>query len=192
MKHVNRRETLQKTSEIRSWSHWSQSTYVNTVSLVNHDASTSVKAGALLPFGLQRLNLNLQLRHSLSFSMHPESLKLRSCVAWICLRTGNRTCFLQLFELAHMFDATQHLGLGWGWGVITFLNLNTCRCYATSGLAHMFDATQHLMLRNIWACTHVRCYATSGLAHMFDATQHLGLHTCSMLRNIWAWGGGGV
>ena len=81
---------------------------------------------------------------------------------------------------------------GGGWGVITFLNLNTCRCYATSGLAHMFDATQHLglhtcsMLRNIWACTHVRCYATSGLAHMFDATQHLGLHTCSMLRNIWA------
>ena len=91
----------------------------------------------------------------------------------ICLRTGNRSCFLQLFELAHMFDATQHLGL------------HTCS-----------------MLRNIWACTHVRCYATSGLAHMFDATQHLGLHTCSMLRNIWActhgccyatpWGGGWV
>ena len=80
--------------------------------------------------------------------------------------------------LAHMFDATQHLGL------------HTCS-----------------MLRNIWTCTHVRCYATSGLAHMFDATQHLGLHTCSMLRNIWActhgccyatpwvgvgWGGWGV
>ena len=99
--------------------------------------------------------------------------------------------------LAHMFDATQHLGLHtcsmlrniWAWGggsskiVITFLNLNTCS-----------------MLRNIWACTHVRCYATSGLAHMFDATQHhglgwgwgwgvitfLNLNTCSMLHNIWA------
>ena len=93
-----------------------------------------------------------------------------------------------------MFDATQHLGLGWG--VITFLNLNTCRCYATSGLAHMFDATQHLglhtcsMLRNIWACTHGCCYATPwvgvgwgwggvgmmmffGLAHMLDATELL-------------------
>ncbi len=119
-------------------------------------------------------------------------LDFQSCsnrVSCFCLRTGNRTCFLQLFELAHMFDATQHLGLGWG--VITFLNLNTRRCYATSGLAHMFDATQHLglhtcsMLRNIWACTHARCYATSGLAHMFDATQHLGLHTCWMLRNCW-------
>ena len=113
----------------------------------------------------------------------------------ICLRTGNRTCFLQLFELAHMFDATQHLGLGWG--VITFLNLNTRRCYATSGLAHMFDATQHLglhtcsMLRNIWACTHAQCYATSGLAHMFDATQHLGLHTWLLLRNTMGWGGVG-
>ena len=99
-----------------------------------------------------------------------------------------------------MFDATQHLGLGWGWGVITFLNLNTCRCYATSGLAHMFDATQHLglhtwlLLRNtmgwggvgggwggggdddvLWACTHVGCYGTA------DVLQ--GLHTCWMLRN---------
>ena len=84
------------------------------------------------------------------------------CATYLCLRTGNRTCFLQLFELAHMFDATQHLGLGWGWGVITFLNLNTCRCYATSGLAHMFDATQHL-----------------------------GLHTWLLLRNTMGWGGGG-
>ena len=63
--------------------------------------------------------------------------------------------------LAHMFDATQHLGL------------HTCS-----------------MLRNIWACTHVRCYATPwvgvgwgvggvgmmmffGLAHMLDATELL-------------------
>ena len=65
--------------------------------------------------------------------------------------------------LAHMFDATQHLGL------------HTCS-----------------MLRNIWACTHVQCYATSGLAHMFDATQHLGLHTWLLLRNTMGWGVGQV
>ena len=66
--------------------------------------------------------------------------------------------------LAHMFDATQHLGL------------HTCS-----------------MLRNIWACTHVRCYGTSGLAHMFDATQHLGLHAWLLLRNTMGWVGvGGV
>ena len=63
--------------------------------------------------------------------------------------------------LAHMFDATQHLGL------------HTCS-----------------MLRNIWACTHGCCYATPwvgvgwgvggvgmmmffGLAHMLDATELL-------------------
>ena len=85
-----------------------------------------------------------------------------------------------------MFDATQHLGLGWGWGVITFLNLNTCRCYATSGLAHMFDATQHLglhtwlLLRNTmgwggvgggWGGVGMMMFF--GLAHMLDATELL-------------------
>ena len=140
----------------------------------------------------------------------PDHFRAVRVLPSFCLRTGNRTCFLQLFELAHMFDATQHLGLGWGWvgcnnifeleHMSMLRNIWACthvRCYATSGLAHMFDATQHLglhtcsMLRNIWACTHVRCYATSGLAHMFDATQHLGLHTWLLLRNTMGWGGVG-
>ena len=55
----------------------------------------------------------------------------------------------------------------------TCLNLNTCRCHATSGLAHMFDATQHHGLGwgggwggggdddVLWACTHVGCYGTA-------------------------------
>ena len=113
-------------------------------------------------------------------------LDFQSCsnrVSCFCLRTGNRTCFLQLFELAHMFDATQHLGLGWG--VITFLNLNTRRCYATSGLAHMFDATQHLGLHTwLLLCNTmgwggvgggggVGMMMFFGLAHMLDATELL-------------------
>lgn len=37
--------------------------------------------GALLPC-LQRLNLNLQLRHSLSFSMHPASIRIDFTAIW--------------------------------------------------------------------------------------------------------------
>ena len=39
---------------------------------------------------------------------------------------------LTFLGLSHMVDATQHDGVGVGWGVITFV-----------ALAHMVDATQH-------------------------------------------------
>ena len=65
--------------------------------------------------------------------------------------------------LAHMFDATQHLGLhtwlllrntmGWGggWGGVGMMMF--------FGLAHMLDATELLMFFR--ACTHVGCDGTA-------------------------------
>ena len=82
--------------------------------------------------------------------------------------------------LAHMFDATQHLGLhtwlllrntmGWGgvgggggWGWWCSLGLHTCwmlrNCWCSSGLAHMLDATKLMMFFRF--------------AHMLDATELL-------------------
>ena len=50
-----------------------------------------------------------------------------ACVCWraFCRRTN--------VEVAHMFDATEQVGLGLGWCVMTSLKLHTC-----------------LMLRNRW------------------------------------------
>ena len=96
---------------------------------------------------------------------------------------------IMFLALAHMVGATQHHGVGWGWGgvgLITFL-----------ALAHMLDATQHHVS---CTCTHGRCYATSwgrvgwgGADNIPCTCTHVGcyatscflhLHTCWMLRNI--------
>ena len=58
---------------------------------------------------------------------------------------------ITFLALAHMLDATQHVG--WG-GMITFL-----------ALAHMLDATQHVGWGGVdenvpCTCAHVGCYAT--------------------------------
>ena len=66
------------------------------------------------------------------------------------------------------------MGLGWGGvGMVTFL-----------ALAHMVGATQVMGWGgdgNVHCtCTHGRCYATSCSLH---------LHTWSVLRKSWDWGG---
>ena len=75
------------------------------------------------------------------------------------------------------------MGLGWGGvGMVTFL-----------ALAHMVGATQVMGWGGVgvgWGgdgnvpctCTHGRCYATSCSLH---------LHTWSVLRKSWDWGGWG-
>ena len=55
----------------------------------------------------------------------------------------------------------------------TCLNLNTCRCHATSGLAHMFDATQHHGLGWGGGWGGVGMMMFFGLALMSDATELL-------------------
>ena len=90
---------------------------------------------------------------------------------WLVLRN------IMFLALAHMVGATQHHGVGVGWGGDDNVPC-TCthgRCYATScflhlhtwlvlrnimflALAHMVGATQHHVF---CTCTHGRCYATS-------------------------------
>ena len=100
---------------------------------------------------------------------------LCTCTHCWCYATS---CFLHLhtwsvlrnimfLALAHMVGATQHHGVGLGWGgvgMITFF-----------AFAHMVGATQHHVP---CTCTHGRCYATSCSLH---------LHTRSVLRNIMFW-----
>ena len=68
---------------------------------------------------------------------------------WLVLRN------IMFLALAHMVGATQHHGVGWGWGgvgMITFL-----------ALARMVGATQHHVP---CTCTHGWCYATSCFLHL--------------------------
>ena len=106
-------------------------------------------------------------------------------ISCICLRTGNRTCVLQLFELAHMFElehmsmprniwacthvrcyATPWVRVGWGVGgvgMMMFFGLalmsDATELLMFFRFAHMSDATELLMFFR--ACTHVGCYGTA-------------------------------
>ena len=113
---------------------------------------------------------------------------------------------ITFFELAHMVGATQVMGLGWGGDDNVLWTCTHGRCYASHGmgwgwggvgmvtflaLAHMVGATQVMGWVGVgwcgdgnvpWTCTHGRCYATSCSLH---------LHTWSVLRKSWDWGGVG-
>ena len=90
---------------------------------------------------------------------------------WLVLRN------IMFLALTHMAGATQHHGVGWGWGGVGWGGVGMITFLA---LAHMAGATQHHVS---CTCTHGWCYATPCFLH---------LHTWSVLRNIMGWGGVGV
>ena len=76
-----------------------------------------------------------------------------------------------------------YMKLGWGWGGVGWDGNVPCtcthgRCYASHGMGWGWGGDGNVPC----TCTHGRCYATSCSLH---------LHTWSVLRKSWDWGGVG-
>ena len=114
---------------------------------------------------------------------------LCTCTHCWCYATS---CFLHLhtwsvlrnimfLALAHMVGATQHHGVGWGWGGVGWGGDDNILCISTHGWCYATSCFLHLhtwsVLRNIMFLA---------LAHMVGATQHhvLGQNSVNLFRRL--------
>ena len=121
------------------------------------------------------------------------SLTVRAVLGFWGYGVGGVGCN-DIVELARMFDATQYMGLGWGWGVgwgvMTSLNLHACLMLRNTRWLVMTSLNLRacLMLRNTWwlVMTSLNLHACLMLRNTWWLVMtSLNLHACLMLRNTW-------